>query len=164
MATTIGGSVNWVLSCDFGTSNTTAAEIDEEGRIRAIGLQDQGSSMPSAVALTPTGTRVGQSAVNAQLVHPDGFEAAPKTLIGQQDVILGGGFVKPVELVQAVYETVRKTALARHNGREPQELWLTHPVGWAPSQLDVLKTAATNAGFNPASIRLVPEPIAAAKL
>lgn len=162
MATTIGGSVNWVLSCDFGTSNTTAAEIDEEGRIRAIGLQDQGSSMPSAVALTPTGTRVGQSAVNAQLVHPDGFEAAPKTLIGQQDVILGGGFVKPVELVQAVYETVRKTALARHNGREPQELWLTHPVGWAPSQLDVLKTAATNAGFNPASIRLVPEPIAAA--
>lgn len=154
--------MNWVLSCDFGTSNTTAAEIDEEGRIRAIGLQDQGSSMPSAVAITPTGTRVGQHAVNAQITHPDGFEAAPKTLIGQQDVILGGDFVKPVELVQAVYETVRKTALARHNGHEPRELWLTHPVGWAPSQLDVLKTAATNAGFNPQSIRLVPEPIAAA--
>lgn len=154
--------MNWVLSCDFGTSNTTAAEIDEDGRIRAIGLEDQGTSMPSAVALTPSGTRVGQSAVNAQLVHPEGFESAPKMLIGQESVVYGKRFVKPEELVEAVYSTVRKVALARHNGREPRELWLTHPVAWAPSQLEVLKRGAARAGFDPATIRLVPEPIAAA--
>lgn len=154
--------VDWLLACDFGTSNTTAAELDENGRIRAISLQDLGTSMPSAVTLTPGGFRVGHAALNAQSAHPEGFEPSPKTHIGHEDVLLGDRFVQPEEFVKEVLGVVRATALARHNGVEPRELWLTHPVAWAPSQLDVLRRGAVAAGFREDTVRLVPEPIAAA--
>lgn len=151
----------WALAIDFGTSNTTAAEV-EDGRIRSIPLQESATSMPSAIVHTASGFRVGPSAVNAQLQYADGFEATPKRLVGHGDVLLHGEFVSPVRLVAEIHRAVRDAALRRQNGREPDEVWLTHPVAWAPSQVETLRAAAVEAGFRPERIRVVPEPVAAA--
>lgn len=153
--------MNWRLAIDFGTSNTAAA-IDVNGAVRPIGLSDGGISMPSAVVLTPTGFRVGEEAINAQLRHPDGFERTPKALIGRGDVVLGGKIVSPEDLITEVYKYVRDAALRRQNGQPSREVWLTHPVAWAPSQVEALRKGAIAAGFDPETIYTVSEPIAAA--
>ena len=151
----------WRLAIDFGTSNTAAA-VDVQGAVRPIALSDGGITMPSAVVLTPTGFRVGEEAVNAQLRHPDGFERTPKALIGRGDLVLAGQIVSPEALITEVYEFVREAALRRQNNEEPSEVWLTHPVAWAPSQIEALRSGAVKAGFAAEAIRTVPEPIAAA--
>lgn len=151
----------WRLSIDFGTSNTAAA-IDAHGRVSPIALADGALSMPSAIVLTPSGFRVGQEAINAQLRHPDGFERTPKALIGRGEVVLGGKIVEPREIAREVYGYVREAALRRQDNQEPAEVWLTHPVAWAPSQIETLREAAVEAGFKPEAIRTVNEPIAAA--
>lgn len=151
----------WRLSIDFGTSNTAAA-IDAHGRVGPISLADGSLSMPSAIVLTPTGFRVGQEAINAQLRHPDGFERTPKAMIGRGEVVLAGKIVEPKEIAREVYAYVREAALRRQDNQEPAEVWLTHPVAWAPSQIETLRDAAVAAGFAKESIRTVNEPIAAA--
>lgn len=153
--------MTWRLAIDFGTSNTAAA-IDANGVVRPVSLSDGGITMPSAVVLTPSGFRVGDEALNAQLRHPDGFERTPKALIGRGDVVLGGKIVSPEDLITEVYSSVRETALRRQNNEPPREVWLTHPVAWAPSQIESLRKGAIAAGFRPDTIRTVSEPIAAA--
>ncbi|SJM70554.1 Hsp70 family protein [Gulosibacter sp. 10] len=151
----------WRLSIDFGTSNTAAA-IDAQGAIRPISLSESGTSMPSAIVLTPNGFRVGEEAVNAQLRHPDGFERSPKMLVGRGEVVLAGEIVSPNDIVREIYSYVRAAALRRQDGEPPVEVWLTHPVAWAPSQIEALREGAVAAGFSAESIRTVNEPIAAA--
>ncbi len=153
--------MTWRLAIDFGTSNTAAA-IEANGVVRPVSLSDGGITMPSAVVLTPSGFRVGDEAINAQLRHPDGFERTPKALIGRGDVVLGGKIVSPEDLITEVYSSVRATALRRQNNEPPREVWLTHPVAWAPSQIEALRKGAVAAGFNVDTIRTVSEPIAAA--
>ncbi|WP_192497098.1 Hsp70 family protein [Gulosibacter chungangensis] len=151
----------WRLSVDFGTSNTAAA-IDAQGAIRPISLSESGTSMPSAIVLTPSGFRVGEEAVNAQLRHPDGFERSPKMLVGRGEVVLAGEIVSPNDIVREIYSYVRAAALRRQDGSSPAEVWLTHPVAWAPSQIEALREGAVAAGFAAETIRTVNEPIAAA--
>ena len=151
----------WRLSIDFGTSNTAAA-IDAHGRVTPITLADGSLSMPSAIVLTPTGFRVGQEAINAQLRHPDGFERTPKAMIGRGEVVLAGKIVTPKEIACEIYRYVRDAALRRQDNEEPAEVWLTHPVAWAPSQIETLREAAIEAGFKADAIRTVNEPTAAA--
>lgn len=151
----------WRLSIDFGTSNTAAA-IDVQGAVRPISLSESGTSMPSAIVLTPSGFRVGEEAVNAQLRHPDGFERSPKMLVGRGEVVLAGEIVSPNEIVREIYSHVRAAALRRQDGSSPAEVWLTHPVAWAPSQIESLREGAVAAGFAAETIRTVNEPIAAA--
>ncbi|MGO1545126.1 MAG: Hsp70 family protein [Gulosibacter sp.] len=151
----------WRLSIDFGTSNTAAA-IDAQGAVRPISLSESGTSMPSAIVLTPNGFRVGEEAVNAQLRHPDGFERSPKMLVGRGEVVLAGEIVSPNDIVREIYSYVRAAALRRQDGSPPAEVWLTHPVAWAPSQIEALREGAVAAGFSADSIRTVNEPIAAA--
>lgn len=153
--------MTWRLAIDFGTSNTAAA-LDANGVVRPVSLSDGGITMPSAVVLTPSGFRVGDEAINAQLRHPDGFERTPKALIGRGDVVLGGKIVSPEDLITEVYSSVRETALRRQNNEPPREVWLTHPVAWAPSQIEALRKGAIAAGFNADTIHTVSEPIAAA--
>ncbi|QUY62184.1 Hsp70 family protein [Gulosibacter molinativorax] len=151
----------WRLSIDFGTSNTAAA-IDAQGAVRPISLSESGTSMPSAIVLTPSGFRVGEEAVNAQLRHPDGFERSPKMLVGRGEVVLAGEIVSPNDIVREIYSYVRAAALRRQDGSSPAEVWLTHPVAWAPSQIEALREGAVAAGFAAETIRTVNEPIAAA--
>ena len=151
----------WRLAIDFGTSNTAAA-IHANGNVRPVALSDVSISMPSAIVLTPNGYRVGDEAINAQLRHPDGFERTPKTLIGRSEVVLAGKIVDPEEIAREIYSYVRAASLRRQNNEPPAEVWLTHPVAWAPSQIETLRSAAVAAGFAPESIRTVNEPIAAA--
>lgn len=151
----------WRLSIDFGTSNTAAA-IDAQGVVRPISLSESGTSMPSAIVLTPSGFRVGEEAVNAQLRHPDGFERSPKMLVGRGEVVLAGEIVSPNDIVREIYSSVRAAALRRQDGTAPAEVWLTHPVAWAPSQIESLREGAVAAGIAAETIRTVNEPIAAA--
>lgn len=117
--------------------------------------------MPSAVVLMHGELRTGQAAENAHRSHPDAFEANPKRLLGDERVHLGGEVRRPAELVAAVLATVRSKAMRLHRDEPPTRVWLTHPASWGAARTDALREAARLAGFDPATVQLVPEPVAA---
>lgn len=150
----------WVLSIDFGTSNTAAAYL-ADGRVRPIPLESGSTTMPSAVVLTDSGYRVGRPAENARRARPDAFEGAPKRLLGMEPVPLGDREVPPEELVAEVLTVVRARAISRAGGTPPSRLVLTIPAQWGATKRQALVGAAERAGFPRGQIRLFPEPLAA---
>lgn len=150
----------WVLSIDFGTSNTAAAYL-VDGRVRPIPLESGSTTMPSAVVLTDSGYRVGRPAENARRARPDAFEGAPKRLLGKEQVPLGDREVLPEELVAEVLKVVRARAISRAGGTPPSRLILTLPAQWGASKRRALVSAAERAGFPAGQIVLFREPIAA---
>jgi len=152
--------MSWVLAIDFGTSNTAAA-IRQDGRIAVLRLEGSGP-MPSAVALMDGEFRLGSHAINARRAVPDAFEEAPKLLLGAGATILAGQEYTARQLVGAVLAQVRSTAITRAGGTEPDLTILTHPIAWDRTQREEFLGAAADAGFDDKTVRLVPEPIAAA--
>ena len=75
-----------VLGIDFGMSNTSAAWIDDEARVRAIPMRDDGSfSMPTVVWYDGKGNvLVGQSAKEMALADPQNTIYGFKRFIGRR--------------------------------------------------------------------------------
>lgn len=152
--------MSWMLAIDFGTSNTAAA-IWQGDRIAVLRLEGSGP-MPSAVALMDGEFRLGSHAVNARRAVPDAFEETPKLLLGAGATILAGREFTARQLVSAVLAQVRSVAITRAGGSEPELTILTHPIAWNQTQRDEFLGAAIDAGFRQDTIRMLPEPIAAA--
>ncbi|MCS5732653.1 Hsp70 family protein [Herbiconiux daphne] len=150
----------WALAIDFGTSNTAAATHGVVG-IRPLSLETNSTTMPSAVLLAGSVIVVGRAAENQRRLHPERYEGAPKSRIGETSILLGEQLVDPVLLVSHVIASVRDKALAQFGQVMPHRLWLTHPAAWSNEKLDALVQAAVLAGFDRAAITLVAEPIAA---
>ena len=122
---------------------------------------EDGRRFPSGVLLAEDGTLlVGRVALSEARRLPDRYERAPKRLVGQPAVLLGGQAVKVVELVAAVLSKVAEVARLREGGEAPAWVRLTHPAGWGPERLDVLMEAASSAGLG--EVELLSEPEAAA--
>lgn len=155
----------WMLSIDFGTSNTAAAHSGAtSGRIEALALSHAGNLMPSAVYVdAPDRIAVGDVAANEAQRNPAGYLPAPKRLIGPPTVTVNG-FTIPTHLpVAAVLRSVLGRAVAAHAGVAPTGVVLTHPEAWSPEQIRVLADAARHAGIDPAGTTFVSEPRAAAQ-
>ncbi len=153
--------MNWSLAVDFGTSNTAAAVQRVGERPKPLRLDADGDQMPSAVLVRDHEITIGTAAVRAMRVYPSCFERSPKRLVGQRSVALGDAEIEIEEIVAKVLAGVRGRALRHFNGTEPARLILTHPEQWAKTKRRALVTAATRAGFDPARIATVSEPIAA---
>ncbi|MCL2422622.1 MAG: Hsp70 family protein, partial [Micrococcales bacterium] len=161
-----------VLAVDFGTSNTGAAIRFADGRVEKVKLGSATDTMPSAVVLTTSLSRpatdaaadkqwrVGQSALNARRTAPGTFVGSPKSRLGQEPMLFGDDLVSPAQMVAHVLTAVRRRAVSAA-GREPDQVVLTHPVGWGPARLDALCQAAVLAGFDADRVWLLPEPVAA---
>ncbi|GAA2057908.1 Hsp70 family protein [Williamsia deligens] len=155
---------NWLLSVDFGTSNTAAAHSAAvSGATETLPLSHTSNVMPSGVFVAgPDRIAVGDHALDEAQRFPAGFLPAPKRLVGQGSVSVNGVDLPTWQPVAAIFRTVFSRAAAVHAGQMPERLVLTHPEAWSPAQVDVLRQAAAAAGMDPAATVTVSEPRAAA--
>lgn len=155
---------DWLLSVDFGTSNTAAAHTAAvSGATETLPLSHTSNVMPSGVFVAgPDRIAVGDHALDEAQRFPAGFLPAPKRLVGQGSVSVNGVELPTWQPVAAIFRTVFSRAAAVHAGQIPARLLLTHPEAWSPAQVDVLRQAAAAAGMDPAATVTVSEPRAAA--
>jgi molecular chaperone DnaK len=148
---------------DFGTTYTVAASRSGAGA-RPVEVQlVQEGRLPSAVALDDSGTlRAGPLVDQVAALAPERVEWTPKRLLDQQDVMLGGQLVDTVDLVAGVLEYARDVLRRHFNGRDPDELVLTHPARWEPGDPRMRRLEAAAAKVGLGSVRYLPEPCAAA--
>ena len=78
-------SNDWILSIDFGTSNTAAAHTNPtRGGVEAVSLSHDRMTMTSSVYIeTPDHVDTGDVALNKAEDNPDGFLASPKRVVPQ---------------------------------------------------------------------------------
>lgn len=152
----------WSLAIDFGTSNTSAAVLHRD-HVQAIRLESDSDLLPSCVLVIDGEIRVGRAALNQARLHPERFEASPKRRLAERTVRLGRDDVPTVDLVAAVLRRVQHHARAVMGDVAPSRVWLTHPENWPAQHIELLREATARAGFPPAAIRTVSEPIAAAQ-
>lgn len=154
--------MSWGLSIDFGTSNTAAA-VQQGSTVTSVRF-DRSESMSSAVLWRDGDVRVGSAANRARESRPTAFVASPKALLtnGVTRQLLDGQSVEVTDLVAAVLGEVRRVAVAQRNNEPPATVVLTHPVAWSAEKVAALKEAAEKVGFVANTIRMVPEPSAAA--
>lgn len=155
---------NWVLSIDFGTSNTAAAHTNQtRGTVEALNLSHNRMTMPSSVYVeTPEHLDTGDVALNKAEANPSGFIPAPKRQIDREYIQANGYSLPLATPVAAVLESVVRKAEREHNNQRPSELVLTHPEAWTEAEIKVLLDAAAKLGLKATSIRTVSEPQAAA--
>ncbi|NUS45822.1 MAG: Hsp70 family protein, partial [Mycobacteriaceae bacterium] len=156
----------WLLSVDFGTSNTAAAQWDATGAASAIALTHTGNLMSSSVFVHETGhIDVGAVALNNATGDPAGFVPGPKRWLtaGQVEFTVRDRTMPASRVVAAVLRTALARAQAQHANTPPDRLVLTHPEGWAPHQIRVLVDAAAEVGVPADRVVTVSEPRAAAR-
>lgn len=151
---------DWVLSIDFGTSNTAAAWAPVGGTPTTVKLSPNADQLPSCVLADPAGMKVGEAARNSRAVKPWLFVGSPKKDLGDRPRLLGDVEVPGTELVGRVFMHVVDVAKRVAGGTPPTEVILTHPAAWKGGKLVALREAWAHAGV-PVEPRLVSEPIAA---
>ena len=150
-----------VLGIDFGTSNTVAV-LAGGGRPPRVLSIDGNAWMPSAVYVDDDDSlAVGRDAERKARLAPERFEPNPKRRIDDGEILLGVRVVPVVDAIAAVLGRVGEEARRQLNGRNPDEVHLTHPAQWGSARQNVLLTAARAAGLGGA-ISLLPEPVGAA--
>ncbi|MGU3436367.1 Hsp70 family protein [Actinomycetes bacterium M1A6_2h] len=156
-------SSDWLLSVDFGTSNTAAAHSAAvSGAVETLSLSHTSNLMSSAVFVdAPDRIAVGDHALNEAQRNPGAFLPSPKRLVGQPSIAVNGYMLPTSAPIAAVLRTVLSRATAAHAGQLPQHLVLTHPEAWSPSQVQTLIDAASGV-MHPNSISTISEPRAAA--
>ncbi|GAY11841.1 Hsp70 family protein [Pseudonocardia sp. N23] len=150
----------WILSIDFGTTNTVAAVRMPGGEIRSVRLSSDADQMPSCVFVEGHEIVVGQPAASRAMSAPTRFEATPKRRIGDDTVRLDNRQVPVVNLVAAVLRQVATRAVATAGGTPPDQVVLTHPESWGARRREQLAQAAQL--VMPTRLSLLSEPVAAA--
>ena len=118
---------------DFGTSYTvTASRSGAQAAPAVVPLVEEGR-LSSAVALDDSGVlRAGPLVEQVAALTPDRVERTPKRCLDQPDVMLGRKPVKTADLVAAVLVYVQDELHRHFNGRDADEVVLTHPARWEP--------------------------------
>lgn len=156
---------NWILSIDFGTSNSAAAHSGAtSGGIETLSLTHTSHLMASSVFVEAADRiAVGEAAYDMAQRNPAGFVSSPKRLISANPAVTVNGMNLPTyALVAAVMRTVLQRGAAAHAGQPPSQVVLTHPEAWSHQQIQVLVDAARYAGVRPEQITTISEPRAAA--
>ncbi|WP_203997038.1 Hsp70 family protein [Virgisporangium aurantiacum] len=148
----------YTLGVDFGTSNTVAAVVDPDGRVRHL-LFDASPLLASGVLVDAGTVLTGSDAAQGMVSRPAAFEPHPKRRVGEGTAWLGDREVEVADLVAAVLGRVAAEARRLTGGRTVPAV-LTHPAAWSRSRRSVLETAADRAGLTVSG--LVAEPVAAA--
>ncbi len=149
----------FAIGIDLGTSNTVAVIRSPDGRTRPL-LFDGQPVLPSVVYLDEAGhIHVGRDAQRMAQLDPARCEPNPKRRIDDQSVLLGDRDVPVVDLLAAILGAVATKAVESVGFLPPAVL--TFPATWGPVRREALQRAAARAGWPP--VRLVPEPVAAAR-
>lgn len=143
---------------DFGSSHTVTV-LCLPGRAPRLVTVDGEPWMSSAVFLTRDDQLVaGQDALRMAIAEPARLETSVKARLDERELLLGDIVLPVATVVRAVLARVLLAATGLAGG-PVEHLVLTHPVGWGPARVGVLRAAA--AGLVP-RISTVVEPLGAA--
>lgn len=143
---------------DFGSSHTVTV-LCLPGRAPRLVTVDGEPWMSSAVFLTRDDQLVaGQDALRMAIAEPARLETSVKSRLDERELLLGDIVLPVVTVVRAVLARVLLAATGLAGG-PVEHLVLTHPVGWEPGRVGILRAAA--AGLAP-RISTVVEPLGAA--
>jgi Hsp70 protein len=149
----------FLLGVDLGTSNTVAVVRGPDGRTRPL-LFDGQPIMPSAVFLDQDGRlHVGRDAQRMAQLDPARCEPNPKRRIDERTILLGDRQVPVTQVLAALLRAIAEKAVETVGYLPPAVI--THPAAWGAPRRGVLAEAVRQAGWPP--VRLVPEPVAAAR-
>lgn len=139
------------LGIDFGTTLCGVALCDDQGRAHLVG-----DLIPSVVAYTPEGIKVGQQA----LAYPcEMIGSVKRSLSPEQAGLPVWGQHTPFEVAKDLFLGI-KNHIITHLGEWIAEAVITVPAYFDESRRQIIKKAAEAAGFR--VLRLLSEPTAAA--
>jgi actin-like ATPase involved in cell morphogenesis len=142
------------LGVDLGTT-WTAAAVTADGHTTPLGLGSAGPAMPSVVAIVDGKPLAGEAGVRAGATNPTAVAREFKRRLGDTTPIVLGGTPYGAETLTG---HLLAHVVAAAGGAA--DVTLTHPATWGEYKLDLLREAGRVAGLG--SVRLVPEPVAAA--
>ncbi|HZG91161.1 MAG TPA: Hsp70 family protein [Pseudonocardia sp.] len=150
----------WALGVDIGTSYCAGAvAVGDRVEILEVGGERR---VPSTVLLDEDGRLLaGAHARSAAARSPDRAERNPKLYIGRAPMLLGGEAVTAADAIAALLSLFVHEARRRHDGTDPAEVVVTHPVAWTDGQRAELAEAATRV-LPGSGVTLLAEPVAAA--
>lgn len=149
----------YAIGVDLGTSNTVAVLRWPDGRTRPL-LFDGEPVLPSGVYLDESGRQyVGRDGQRMAQLDPARYEPNPKRRIDEATVLLGDRETSTADLLSAILKRVADKA-TETCGQLPAAVF-TYPAAWGAPRRGILAHAAAQAGW--ARLRLVPEPVAAAR-
>ncbi|TDV47791.1 Hsp70 family protein [Actinophytocola oryzae] len=150
------------LGIDFGTTFTAAAvHRDGEQVTELVPLGDNRAAVPSVVFVAPDGGMVmGDAAARRAVTDPDRVIREVKRRIGDETPLLIGGLPIEAHTIAACFVRWVVDRVSEREGARPEGLALTHPASWGRHKCALLTSALVEQGI--ATVRLVPEPAAAA--
>ncbi|WP_210505856.1 Hsp70 family protein [Naasia sp. SYSU D00057] len=158
--------MTYVLGIDIGTSYTAAAvlrlDADAGAMPQSLRLGSRRDAVPSVVFLPEDGPLlVGEAAERRGMSEPDRLVRDFKRRMGDDvPIVVGEGTVRPEDLIATMARWVVEQASEREGGA-PAGLAVSHPAGWGPYKVQLLRDALERAGL-PDAI-LLTEPAAAAR-
>ena len=150
---------NSVVGIDLGTSFSSVACLDHQGRPNVLKNAEGETMTPSAVYFGPEGVLVGTPALQAGREEPDRLVEHPKRYLGEKSAWeIGGVSYSPVDVSAFILRKLRKDA--EHHIGPLGPVVLTVPVHFTVRQRQLACEAARQAGLE--VLDLVNEPVAAA--
>ncbi len=152
-------TAKYALGVDLGTTYTCAA-IADDGPPRVVQLTGTSQTIPSVVSKTDNGMLAGEAAERRLTTHPAATAREFKRRFGDPApmVLDGQAFGADALTAELLGEVIRRVRTVE--GEPPSIVALAHPASWGPFRLDLLRSAATQAGVT--DVQLVSEPVAAA--
>lgn len=159
------------IGIDFGTTFCSASRINPKtGLSEAVTFRHTGDNqkIPSMVHFPEDGEpEVGKSVYN-QVASEANYDAAVamrtvkslKRMMDQNGRFLGFSHTNIITII--IRHVVDEAIRAGYFDKRPDEVVLTYPVHFREWQKEMLKTAASNAGFAANKVYMMPEPVSAA--
>lgn len=156
---TAGGE--WHLGVDLGTTYTAAA-VRRGDHSEIVTLGTRTAVEPTVVVATDDGLVVGEAAERRAGAAPERTVRQFKRRLGDPaPMLLGGVPYSPQALLAAVLaDVVERTTVEQ--GSPPARVAITHPANWGPYKRELVRQVAELAGLEPAQVRTITEPAAAA--
>ncbi|HEX3614287.1 MAG TPA: Hsp70 family protein [Sporichthyaceae bacterium] len=161
MGTGSNSTGGYALGIDLGTTFTAAAVATPGQLAVAVPLGSRADTMPSVLHLSSgSGFLVGDAAERRALVDPDHVVRRFKRRIGDETPLLIGADAYHAHTLAAKLIAWVNAHVTQRQGREPNEIAVTHPASWGPHKRELLARALAEVGLSRA--RLISEPAAAA--
>jgi molecular chaperone DnaK len=147
-----------ILGIDFGTTNSVAAYVDEDGP-HVITVDGNDRRLPSVVSYRDDELVVGSPAARAAERYPERTAFAVKQYLGEGEELLLGDETFPPETLAAGILTRLVDAAASELDQSVERAVITVPAYFDHQQRAAVKRAGEEAGLT--VDRLLPEPTAA---
>jgi len=151
---------------DFGTSTSAVVAIDSDGAITMIADPVYASTsytVPSSAFVRPGDGElyVGSAAENLKRLDMAAYRTEFKRDFGSSSPYrMGGKSLRTDDLVAKLLAHLKQNAADRI-ATEPEQVVVTVPASWRRAEKDLMRATAQRAGFDPATIVLITEPVAA---